>query len=191
MDPRERNRLKRERIEKNRVTFRLKVEAFYLEFFPEKWEGARDLLFIKYGTREKEFNELLIDRYGDKFKNFKPPTKAVKTAAEVQADRVRKYEMFNGKMESTDTNVEGESAPSDGRGSCNSCGRKFASNRLVQHEVICFKTKSKTHAKETEVDVVVEESVYSDQESAEIEQLEAQLKQLKLLKARKVAANSQ
>ena len=102
MDPRERNRLRREKIEKNRQRFRIKVETFYKEFYPDKWEIARDLLFCKYSVNFKEFNVKLIEKYGDAFKNYKVGDVKVKTAKELQAERVRQAAILNGEISEED-----------------------------------------------------------------------------------------
>ncbi len=195
-DPRERNRLKREKMERNRQKFRWKVESFYKQFYPEKWEGARDLLYVKFMTNCKEFNEKLTERYGDDFKNYAPPEKVVKTAADLRAERVQKYAVNDDGSE-----IPEEQVANDGRMECTSCGRKFGANRIVKHEEICYKSKEKAAEKQVEEKRVEsvpvpataapnneDTSGFTAGELSEIEILEAQLKQLKMLKARKEAA---
>ena len=133
MDPRERNRLRREKIEKNRQRFRIKVETFYKEFYPDKWEIARDLLFCKYSVNFKEFNVKLIEKYGDAFKNYKVGDVKVKTAKELQAERVRQAAILNGEISEEDEEVEEEE--NNGLSACNNCGRSFAPDRIVKHEL--------------------------------------------------------
>ena len=203
MDPRERNKLRREKIEKNRQRFRIKVETFYKEFYPDKWEVARDLLFCKYSVNFKEFNVKLIEKYGDAFKNYKVGDVKVKTAKELQAERVRQAAILNGEISEEDEEVEEEE--NNGLSACNNCGRSFAPDRIVKHEDICMKRAERNAAKKTNTtnvnsvvnqkDEVQEEEEeeeptieFTKEEQSEIEELEEQLRQLKMLKARKQQA---
>jgi hypothetical protein len=199
MDPRERNRLKRERMEKNRQRFRVKVEKFYKEFYPDKWEIARDLLFVKYGTNFKEFNVKLIEKYGDAFKNYKVGEVKIKTSKELQEERVRQAALLNGDIDEDDVMEEQPDLQQDnGLLPCNTCGRSFAQDRIAKHEDICTrraernKSKDKTAKEEVaEVDKPQREESrveLNSAEKSEIEQLEEQLKLLKMLKAQKQQA---
>ena len=199
MDPRERNRLKRERMEKNRQKFRVKVEKFYKEFYPDKWEIARDLLFVKYGTNFKEFNAKLIEKYGDAFKNYKVGEVKIKTSKELQEERVRQAALLNGDIDEDDVMEEQPDLQQDnGLLPCNTCGRSFVQDRIAKHEDICSqraernKIKDKTSKEEaTEVDKPQREErrvELNSAEKSEIEQLEEQLKLLKMLKAQKQQA---
>jgi hypothetical protein len=199
MDPRERNRLKREKIEKNRQKFRLKVEQFYKEFYPDKWEIARDLLFCKYSVNFKEFNVKLIEKYGDAFKNYKHRDIAVKTAKELQADRVRKAAVLNGEIDDDVEIAEQQLIENNGLVPCTSCGRSFAQDRIVKHEDICVR-QSEHKAEKKNIsnnDTTVVPNVKQQQEKTielnsdeqrEIEELENQLRLLKMLKAQKQQA---
>ena len=199
MDPRERNRLKRERMEKNRQRFRVKVEKFYKEFYPDKWEIARDLLFVKYGTNFKEFNVKLIEKYGDAFKNYKVGEVKIKTSKELQEERVRQAALLNGDIDEDDVMEEQPDLQQDnGLVPCNTCGRSFVLDRIAKHEDICTrraernKSKDKTAKEEVaEVDKPQREESrveLNSAEKSEIEQLEEQLKLLKMLKAQKQQA---
>ena len=199
MDPRERNRLKRERMEKNRQKFRVKVEKFYKEFYPDKWEVARDLLLVKYSTNFKEFNAKLIEKYGDAFKNYKVGEVKIKTSKELQQERVRQAAVLNGDIDEDDVMEQQPDLEQDnGLLPCNTCGRSFVQDRIAKHEDICTrraernKSKDKTAKEEVaEVDKPqrVERRVeLNSAEKSEIEQLEEQLKLLKMLKAQKQQA---
>ena len=199
MDPRERNRLKRERMEKNRQKFRVKVEKFYKEFYPDKWEVARDLLLVKYSTNFKEFNAKLIEKYGDAFKNYKVGEVKIKTSKELQEERVRQAALLNGDIDEDDVMEEQPDLQQDnGLLPCNTCGRSFVQDRIAKHEDICTrraernKSKDKTAKEEVaEVDKPQREErrvELNSAEKSEIEQLEEQLKLLKMLKAQKQQA---
>ena len=199
MDPRERNRLKRERMEKNRQKFRVKVEKFYKEFYPDKWEVARDLLLVKYSTNFKEFNAKLIEKYGDAFKNYKVGEVKIKTSKELQQERVRQAAVLNGDIDEDDVMEQQPDLEQDnGLLPCNTCGRSFVQDRIAKHEDICTrraernKSKDKTAKEEVaEVDKPQREESrveLNSAEKSEIEQLEEQLKLLKMLKAQKQQA---
>ena len=199
MDPRERNRLKRERMEKNRQKFRVKVEKFYKEFYPDKWEVARDLLLVKYSTNFKEFNAKLIEKYGDAFKNYKVGEVKIKTSKELQQERVRQAAILNGDIDEDDVMEQQPDLEQDnGLLPCNTCGRSFVQDRIAKHEDICTrraernKSKDKTAKEEVaEVDKPQREESrveLNSAEKSEIEQLEEQLKLLKMLKAQKQQA---
>ena len=199
MDPRERNRLKRERMEKNRQKFRVKVEKFYKEFYPDKWEVARDLLLVKYSTNFKEFNAKLIEKYGDAFKNYKVGEVKIKTSKELQQERVRQAAILNGDIDEDDVMEQQPDLEQDnGLLPCNTCGRSFVQDRIAKHEDICTrraernKSKDKTAKEEVaEVDKPQREErrvELNSAEKSEIEQLEEQLKLLKMLKAQKQQA---
>jgi len=199
MDPRERNRLKREKIEKNRQKFRLKVEQFYKEFYPDKWEVARDLLFCKYSVNFKEFNVKLIEKYGDAFKNYKCSEVVVKTAKELQAERVRQAALLNGEVDDDDEIVEQQPIENNGLTPCTSCGRSFAQDRIVKHEDICMRHSERNAEKKTisNNDTKIVPNIKQQQEKTielnadeerEIEELENQLRLLKMLKAQKQQA---
>lgn len=199
MDPRERNRLKRERMERSRQKFRVKVEKFYKEFYPDKWEVARDLLFVKYGTNFKEFNAKLIEKYGDAFKNYEVGEVKIKTAKELQQQRVRQAAILNGDTDEEDV-IEDQPDPEQDNGlvPCNTCGRSFVQDRITKHEDICTQRaeRNKVQNNSTKEEVVEvakppceERRVeLSSAEKSEIEQLEEQLRLLKMLKAQKQQA---
>ena len=148
-------------------------------------------------TNCKEFNEKLIERYGDDFKNYVPPEKVSKTAADIRAERIQKYnqdddaEEFNGKKNKLEAH--------DARESCGSCGRSFSRDRIVKHEEVCYNSKaneSKTQEEQKSLNAEAKPSSSQDEDTnefsasevSEIAALEAQLKQLKMLKAQKEAA---
>ena len=114
------NVARRQLEEKERQTFRNKVEAFY-HSKPElqsKWEKARDVLLVKYanGNKWKGFNRKLIEKYGDEFAQFDPSN-----------------------AENRITNGSDD----DGRVACNYCDRKFGVSRICEHEQICANLKNR------------------------------------------------
>ena len=156
--------------EKDRQSFRERVESFYLSKpeLEKKWEKARDVLLVKYssGTKWKSFESKLIEKYGEEFLNFK----------------------------SSFVKVEKED---DGRVACGCCGRRFALNRVFEHERVCGGSKRQKQFQEEKSEEQVEEENEQEYERAaleleekmsqmtEIEAMEYQLNQMRRLQALK------
>jgi hypothetical protein len=130
--------------EEARQVFRAKVEAFYRQHLPRKWEKCRDLLLVKYaaGDKYKQFSRMLSEKYGDKFTQFTfdaSGTAASGGTASSSSSSSSSFSGFNGAYGGA--RVE-EEVRADGRVPCACCGRKFVLSRVYEHEAICAKNKS-------------------------------------------------
>ena len=167
--------------EKGRQLFRTKCEQFY-QSKPElqsKWEKARDVLFVKYGTgtKYKQFEKKLVEKYGKEFQLFEP---------------------LNENIADISNNI------SDGRVACSKCLRKFAPSRVFEHEEMCrgankrdrhvVEDTGESEEEEEEAVLIARTAASFDEKLStmtEMEKLQYQIAQMKKLQTLKKAIAEQ